>query len=269
MRTAFLRANVVREGIHVFLVARVVLDGELHGNAVGHAFPVDDGVDAHFAGVQILHELVDAALGMEQMDFAGALVAALDLEALVQIRQLLKTLLEGVVGEFRGLENGFVGLEADGRAVAVGLADVLELLLRHAPAVHLLPALPVPADGHLKALGKRVDAGDAHAVQAARHLVGGVVELAARVELGHDHLNGGDLLLGVDVHGDAAPVVADRDAVVHVEHDFDARAVARHRFVDGVVHHFVHEVMQTTVIRAADVHGRAFPHGLETFKNSD
>ena len=269
VRTAFLRANVVREGIHVFLVARVVLDGELHGNAVGHAFPVDDGVDAHFAGVQILHELVDTALGMEQMDFAGALVAALDLEALVQIRQLLKTLLEGVVGEFRGLENGFVGLEADGRAVAVGLTNVLELLLRHAPAVHLLPAFPVPADGHLKALGKRVDAGDAHAVQAARHLVGGVVELAARVELGHDHLNGGDLLLGVDVHGDAAPVVADRDAVVHVEHDFDARAVARHRFVDGVVHHFVHEVMQTTVIRAADVHGRAFPHGLETFKNSD
>ena len=106
-------------------------------------------------------------------------------------------------------------------------------------------------------------------MQAARHLVGGVVELAARVELGHDHLNGGDLFLGVDVHGDAAPVVADRDAVVHVEHDFDARAVARHRFVDGVVHHFVHEVMQTTVIRAADVHGRAFPHGLETFKNSD
>lgn len=69
--------------------------------------------------------------------------------------------------------------------------------------------------------------------QAARHLVGGVVELAARVELGHDHLNGGDLFLGVDVHGDAAPVVADRDAVVHVEHDFDARAVARHRFVDA------------------------------------
>ena len=152
-------------------------------------------MDAHFAGVQILHELVDTALGMEQMDFAGALVAALDLEALVQIRQLLKTLLEGVVGEFRGLENGFVGLEADGRAVAVGLTNVLELLLRHAPAVHLLPALPVPADGHLKALGKRVDAGDAHAVQAARHLVGGVVELAARVELGHDHLNGGDLFL--------------------------------------------------------------------------
>ena len=70
-------------------------------------------------------------------------------------------------------------------------------------------------------------------------------------ELGHDHLNGGDLFLGVDVHGMPRPLSADRDAVVHVEHNFDARAVARHRFVDGVVHHFVHEVMQTTVIRAA------------------
>lgn len=226
-------------------------------------------MNAHFAGVQILHELVDAALRMEQMDFAGALVAALDLKPLVQIGQLLKTLLEGVVGELRGLEDGFVGLEADGRTVAVGLADVLKLLLRHAPAVHLFPALPVPAHGHLKALGKRVDAGDAHAVQTAGHLVGGVVELAARMELGHDHLNGRDLFLGVDVHGDAAPVVTNRDAVVHVKHNFNARAVARHRFVDGVVHHFVHEVVQTTVIRAADVHGRAFPHGLEALKNSD
>lgn len=101
-------------------------------------------MDAHFAGVQILHELVDAALGMEQMDFAGTLVAALDLEALVQIRQLLKTLLEGVVGEFRGLEDGFVGLEADGRAVAVGLADVLVLLLRRAPGCTTAFSVPRP-----------------------------------------------------------------------------------------------------------------------------
>lgn len=88
---------------------------------------------------------------MEQMDFAGALVAALDLEALVQIRQLLKRF-EGVVGEFRGLENGFVGLEADGRAVAVGLADVLELL-RGTPGCTPASSASVPADGHLKALG--------------------------------------------------------------------------------------------------------------------
>ena len=35
------------------------------------------------------------------------------------------------------------------------------------------------ADGHLKALGKRVDAGDAHACRPPDTFVGGVVELAA------------------------------------------------------------------------------------------
>ena len=203
------------------------------------------------------------------MDFAGALVTALDLKSLVQVGQFLETLLERLVGEFDGFEDRFVGLEADGGAVVVGFADVLQLLLRHAPAVDLLPAFPVAADGDLKAFGQGVDARDAHAVQAAGHLVRRVVELAARVELGHDDLYGRDLFLRVDVHGDAAPVVAHGDAVVHVKHDFDARAVPRHGFVDGVVHDFVDEVVQAPVVRAADVHGRAFSYRLKAFQNGD
>ena len=50
-------------------------------------------------------------------------------------------------------------------------------------------------------------------MQAARHLVGvaaviGVVEFTARVKLGHDDLGGRNALLLVDVHRDAAPIVA-------------------------------------------------------------
>ena len=80
-------------------------------------------MDALLAGVEVAHELADAALGVEDVGLAGALVDALDVQALVEVGQLLETLLEGVVGEFQHLEDLLVGLEAHRGAVAVGLAD--------------------------------------------------------------------------------------------------------------------------------------------------
>ena len=49
----------------------------------------------------------------------------------------------------------------------------------------------------------------AHAVQAAGDLVAPAAELAAGVQDGKDHLQGGLAGLGLDVHGDAAAVVHD------------------------------------------------------------
>ena len=88
-----------------------------------------------------------------------------------------------------------------------------EGILRHAARIVLAvtPPLAPHRDGEL--LGKGVDTGHAHAVQAARDLVARVVELAARMELGHDHLHRGHALLGMDVHRDAAAVVAHGDGI--------------------------------------------------------
>ncbi len=58
--------------------------------------------------------------------------------------------------------------------------------------------------------GERVDHRDADAVQAARHLVGVLVELSAGMQLGHDHFGRRDAFALVDVGGDAAAVVARR-----------------------------------------------------------
>ena len=62
-----------------------------------------------------------------------------------------------------------------------------------------------------QALAQGVDHAGADAVQAAGDLVGVVVELAAGVERGEDHLQRALAGLGVDVDGDAAAVVGDRD----------------------------------------------------------
>src|SRR5690606_13881142 len=99
-----------------------------------------------------------------------------------------------------------------------------------------------------------VDDGDADSVQPTGDRVPAAAELAAGVQHGEDDLDGG-LALGLDdVDRDAAPVVDDADPAVGEEGDLDQVAVAGERFVDGVVHDLVDEVVQTPLARRSDVH---------------
>ena len=119
------------------------------------------------------------------------------------------------------------------------LADDGQLVLRHAARVVLAIALAVAAHRDGQFLGQGIDAGHAHAVQTAGHLVARIVELAAGVQLGHDHLHGGYAFLGMDIHRDAAPVVAHGHGIVRMQDHRDPRTIASHGFVNGVVHHFI------------------------------
>ena len=104
-------------------------------------------------------------------------------------------------------------------------------------------------------------------MQTAGNLVGIVVELAARVQFGHDYLNGRNSQLGMYVHGNAATVIPHRNAVVHVQDDFNLVAEAGHGFIYGVVDHFVDKMMKTMDVRAAYIHGRPLADRHKTFQN--
>ena len=101
-------------------------------------------------------------------------------------------------------------------------------------------------------------------------LVGVLVELPAGMELGHDDLGRRDALLLVDVDGNAAAVVGDRDRAVAVQRHLDAVAVAGERLVDRVVDHLVDHVVQArAVVGVADIHARALAHGIEAAQHLD
>ncbi|MBB5441940.1 hypothetical protein HDG38_000529 [Paraburkholderia sp. WSM4177] len=111
-------------------------------------------------------------------------------------------------------------------------------------------------------------------MQAARHLVAVLVELAAGVQLGHHDFGGAALRIVLVVHlqagRHAAAVVGDRDRVVRVDDHLDVVAMPGERFVDRVVEHFEHEVVQTGAIRCIpDVHPRPLAHGVQTFEDLD
>ena len=135
----------------------------------------------------------------------------------------------------------------------------------------MLPGEAVAPDLDVELLRERVDAGDADAVQAARDLVVGGVELAAGVEDGEDDLDGGHghAVDGLVVDRDAAAVVDNGDGVVDMDGDVDAGRVAGERFVDGVVDDLVDEVVQPLLAGGPDVHRGTFADGGEAFEDGD
>ena len=117
--------------------------------------------------------------------------------------------------------------------------------------------------------GKGVDDRCPDPVQSAGSPVGTATELAARMELGEDDLQGGDLSLGVPIDRDAAAIVGHLDGAVAVQRDLDAVSEAGCRFVDCVVHEFPDEVHESLRARASDVHAGSLPHRLQALKRLD
>ena len=177
--------------------------------------------------------------------------------------------MEGFVVVDEGIEHLGIGLEGDGSTGAVGGADNGHLLGDVTPGEAHLVDLATLVYPHLQPLREGVDHRGAHAVEAAGDLVAAAAELAAGVEDGIDHLQGGLAGLRLDVHGDAAAIVGDGDGIALVDDDVDLIAVAGQGLVDGVVHDLVDQVMKAGSAGGADVHTGALAHGLETLQDLD
>ena len=269
MRAAFVRVDVVGEGVDRLGVAVVPLQRDFGVDAVVLAAHVDRLlVDRRLVLVQMGDERDDAAFVVELVVLPIALVVERDQDAAVQERELAQALRQRVEAEDRGLEDLCVGLEGDLGAAPLGRAGHIERRRRDAALVRLLVDLAVAPDLEIERLRQRVDHRDADAVQAARHLVAVVVELAAGVQH-RQHDFGGRLAAGVLIDRDAAAVVDHRERSVDVDRDVDLIAEAGQRFVDRVVDDFVDEMMQPRRPGRADVHRRPLPDGFEPLEDFD
>ena len=164
-------------------------------------------------------------------------------------------------------ENFRVGVKSNFRSGLAGLSGSFELRGGDAFFVGLLPDFAFAPDFQIEPVGKRVDDGDADAVQAAGNFVGVAIEFSAGVEHGHDDFGGRLFFSGVHVHGNAAAVVNYGDAVVFVHGNVDLVAESGHGFVHGIVRHFPDQMMQAHFAGGTDVHRGAFADGFDAAKN--
>jgi hypothetical protein len=241
-------------------------------NPVALAVEVDGlGVDQLPVLVEVFDEAAHASVELEQVRLrgVGAVVGDRNLQSLVQEGELAQPVGQQVEAELDALEDLPVRLEPHQRAVPVGLPDHLHRRLGNPPRVALRVDAAVLVDGDLHPLREGVHHRAADAVQAARDLVGALVELAPGVELGHHHFEGADLLGRMNVDRDAPAVVLDGDDVAAADLYRDVRAVSGQGLVDRVVHDLKHEVVEAVGTGRADVHARPLPHVLEALENLD
>ena len=279
MRSAIDGVDVVGEAEDRLGVCVVVLQRNLHDDVALLGLHVDGLLVQHLlALVEQLDELGDAAgvlvdlrLGLA-LGVGLALIGERDLDALVQERELAKTVGEGVEVVLGDREDALVGKEVDLGAAALGRAHLAEFRDGVALGVVHLPGKAVAPDLDLERFTQRVDAGDTDAVQAARDLVVGGVELTASMQHREHHLHRGHGLAGgqgLVVDRNAATVVDDRNGVVDMDGDIDARGIAGQRLVDRVVDDLIDQVMQTHFAGRADVHGGAQADRSEAFEDRD
>ena len=136
-------------------------------------------------------------------------------------------------------------------------------------AVLLGEDLPLTVDFRRKAVRKGIDTGDTHTVETSGNLIILLAELAAGMKHGHDNLEGVTMLLGVHSDRDSTSVVPHLDGVVMKDRNIYAVAEACHGFIDGVVNHFVNQMMESPLTYVSDVHRRPFAHGLKSFQHLD
>ena len=201
VRAAIHGVDGVGEGENIFGVAVVVLQRDFHFHLIALAFDVDGRiVQDPFAFVQVLDEFGDAAGEAELGFLAAALVIERDFQAFVQEGEFAEALRERVVTVDGLAENLGVGVKSDFRSGLARLAGSLELRSGHALFVGLLPDFAFAPDFQIEPIGKRVDDGDADAVQAARNFVSVAIEFSAGMQDGHDDFGGGLFFGGVHVH---------------------------------------------------------------------
>ena len=123
-------------------------------------------------------------------------------------------------------------------------------------------------DLDLEAGGKRVDHGNADAVQTAGGFVDLRVKLAAGMQRAHDDFERGFFRkFGMRVNRDPAPVVGDGQKSVRGQLDLDEAGVAGQRLVHRVVDDFRKQVMQRLFIGAADIHARPPSYRFQAFED--
>src|SRR5262245_44106222 len=71
----------------------------------------------------------------------------------------------------------------------------------------------------------------------------------------------------MDVNGNTAAIVDDRDAVIDVNGHFDRIAMTGKRFVDGVIDDFINKMVQTTLASVADIHSWSLVDRFQAFQN--
>ena len=273
MCTTLNGVDVVHIRVYVFVVVRIIHNGNLDRNALLFGFQVDNIVKkVRTVAVYIFHKLFQSVFSVE--NFLSCLpfliwtqVGECDFYTCIQERKFSHTACHNVPLEHCCCENAGIWPELLTRTRLVGIANYLHRIERFALFVFLLVDFSVTE--HLRHhVGRQcINTADTHTVQTTADLVGTLIELTTRVQYGHNHLERTLVQLLMFVYWDTTSVVLNGNGVVVVYGYFDMAAIACHSLVDRVVYCLVDEVVKSFFAYVANIHRRAFAHCFKSFED--
>ena len=78
-----------------------------------------------------------------------------------------------------------------------------------------------------------------------------------------------DAQFGLDIHRDTAAVITDFNDIARLDGHFNMGAIPGQSFIDGVIHDFINQVMQTGRACGTDIHAGALAHSFQPFQDLD
>ena len=127
--------------------------------------------------------------------------------------------------------------------------------------------LTLTTHGDLHPFAQGIHHRHTNAVQATGHLVSTSSKLSTGVQNSKHGLQGTLARAGMHIRRYTATVVGHGSRAISTKNHNDSVAMPSQGLIHRVVHHLVHQVMQTPGSGSADVHARAFPDGLKPLQH--
>ena len=107
----------------------------------------------------------------------------------------------------------------------------------------------------------------AYAVQAARYFIASAAEFSAGMQNGEYDFHRVHARLVIDTCRNTAPVIRNRNGFIFIDGHFDVRAETGQRFIDGVIHNFIDQMVESSGRSRADIHTGTLSDCFQTFQN--
>ena len=194
----------------------------------------------------------------------GALIDQMDFQTAVEKCEFAQAVGKDVELELGGNGEDF-GIrqkcdEGAGTLFILDITDDFELASRFTPRESDQIDFAVPGHLGFKPLRQGVDALRADAVQTPGKFVSALSELTAGMEVGEHQFDSGHLEFRVCLNRNSASVIAYGCRTIDVDGHVNLRTEAGQMFVDGIVQDLKNAVMQSALIRIADIHSGTFPN---------
>ena len=184
----------------------------------------------------------------------------------IEVGHLPKTGSQYLVFKLRRFENSIVRPEGDGRSRAIRFTNYFNFPKGFANTVLLLKNLALAMYFYPHIGRQCIDAGNTHAVQTSRYLIGVFIKLAPCVQHRHDHLQGRLIQLFVHTRGNTAPIVSDRDRIIRMDHKIYVCTITRQVLIDRVIDDLPYQMVESLGICTSNIHARPLAHGFEPFE---